>query len=171
MHELLLLRHAKSRWDEPRTGDHDRDLTPRGERAAAVMGRFLRKNGLVPDLVLCSSACRARRTWQLAVETLRQDPPLKELRSLYLATPGRLLEIVRRQDPAVRRLLLVGHNPGMASLALRLTGEGEADELARMEEKFPTAALARLTFAGDGWREAGPGRFRLDRFVRPRDLD
>ncbi|MDF1587159.1 SixA phosphatase family protein [Marinimicrococcus flavescens] len=171
MHELLLLRHAKSRWDEPEAGDHDRDLTSRGERAAAAIGKFLRKSDLVPDLVLCSSARRARRTWQLVAEALRHDPPLKELRSLYLATPGRLLEIVRRQNPAVRRLLLVGHNPGMASLASRLAGEGEADELARMEEKFPTAALARLTFTGDGWREAGQGRFRLDRFVRPRDLD
>lgn len=171
MHELLLLRHAKSRRDEEGPPDHERDLAPRGEKAAPLIGRFLRRHELVPDLVLCSTATRTRRTWELVAGALRREVPVREMRSLYLAAPGRLLEIVRRQDPAVRRLLLVGHNPGLASLALRLAGEGEAAAMARLAEKFPTAALARLGFAGNAWRDIAPGAARLDAFIRPRDLE
>lgn len=169
MPELMLLRHAKSLRGDG--ADHDRDLAPRGKRAARTMGRYLRKKGLLPDLVLCSTATRARRTWEIASGELRAALPVRELRSLYLATPARLLEIVRRQAPEMRRLLLVGHNPGMASLACRLAGEGEPAELAQLAEKFPTAALACIGFESGGWKEIGAGNGRLLRLVRPRDLD
>lgn len=170
MPDLLLLRHAKSRWDEPALGDHDRDLAPRGEKAARLMGRLLEREGLVPDLVLCSTARRAVRTLDLVVAELGAAPAVKQLKSLYRAAPSRLLDVIQRQDDAVRRLLVVGHNPGLHELVLRLVGSGDAALRAELIAKLPTSALARLDFAGAGWQAVVPGGGRLVGFWRPRDL-
>jgi phosphohistidine phosphatase len=172
MLELLLLRHAKSGWDEPGVGDHDRDLAPRGLGTAPRMGRLMREEDLVPDLALSSTATRARRTWDLVAAELGREVPVQHLRGLYLAPPGRMLEAVRRQDAtAVRRLLLVGHDPGMHALAVRLAGRGDPALIQRLREKFPTCALARFGLPGAaGWEAAG-GPCELLGFWRPRDLD
>jgi phosphohistidine phosphatase len=170
MPELLLLRHAKSRWDEPGVEDHERDLTPRGEAAAARMGVLLRERRLVPDLVLCSTARRAVRTWRLAGAGLDPVPPTAERDDLYLAEPDRLLDLARRHGGAARRLLLVGHNPGMHALAVRLAGTGDPALRATLATKFPTAALARLGFAAPSWDAVAPGAGELLGFWRPRDL-
>jgi phosphohistidine phosphatase len=172
MLELLLLRHAKSRWDQPGADDHERELNERGEAAAPRMGRLLRDLDLVPDLVLCSTAARARRTWELAAAELGgAEVPVQHLRTLYLAEPERMLDLVRHQDAAAaRRLLLLGHNPGTHALAQRLTGAGEPSDRARLAEKFPTAALARIGFQGDDWRAAGFARGELLGYWRPREL-
>lgn len=174
MLELLLLRHAKSRWDQPGAEDHERELNERGLAAAPKVGRLLRSRDLGPDLALCSTAARARRTWDLAAAELGQDgvPPVQHLRTLYLAEPERMLDLVRRQDAAAaRRLVLVGHNPGMHALALGLVGAGEPTARARLAEKFPTAALARIGFPDDDWRAAALGRGELLDFWRPRELE
>ncbi len=158
--ELCLFRHAKSRHDEPAVGDHDRDLAPRGLRAARAMGRWMRDRGLVPDRVLCSTAVRARRTLALAFEGLEELPEIRFLRSLYLASPGRMLELVRHQEARVGRLMLVGHNPGIHSLALRLLAEADPGRAA-LEGKFPTAAFARIGFAAGRWEEIAVRSGRL----------
>lgn len=167
MLELLLLRHAKSDWSRPETGDHDRDLAPRGLKAARRMGRLLRKRRLVPDLVLCSTALRAQRTWEIAAAELDRPPPRRDLRGLYLATPSQMLAAIRRQQPG--RLLLVGHDPGMHQLALQLAATGEPEALETLRAKFPTAALAWLQLPAASWRDAGPGH--LAGFFRPRRPD
>lgn len=171
MLELLLLRHAKSRWDQPGAEDHERELNERGLAAAPRMGRLLRERDLIPDLALCSTAARARRTWELVAAELGREPPAQHLRTLYLAEPERMLDLVRRQDAATaRRLVLVGHNPGMHALAQRLVGAGEPAARARLAEKFPTAALARITFPDGDWRAAAFGTGELLDFWRPREL-
>ena len=152
LRELLLFRHAKSRHDEPGVEDHDRDLAPRGIRAARAMGAWLRSEGILPDRVLCSTAVRARRTLALAFAELAELPEIRYLRSLYLASPGRMLDILRRQERDVHRLMLVGHNPGLHGLALRLVAEADP-ERGRLEAKFPTAALARIGLPIEDWRE------------------
>lgn len=167
MLELLLLRHAKSDWSRPEIGDHDRDLAPRGLKAARRMGRLLRKHGLVPDLVLCSTALRAQRTWDIAAAELDRPPPRRDLRGLYLATPAQMLAAIRRQQPG--RLLLVGHDPGMHQLALQLAATGEPEALASLRGKFPTAALAWLQLDIARWQDVAPGR--LAGFFRPRRPD
>jgi phosphohistidine phosphatase len=171
MLELLLLRHAKSAWDQPGLDDHERDLAPRGVAAAKRMGRVLRDEGWRPDLVLCSTAIRARHTWDLAAAALGAEPEVKHLDGLYLASAGRLLEAIRRQPPACRRMLLIGHNPGMQALAVRLADDGQAEDLASLRAKLPTAALVRLAFTGDDWRAVGDGRGRLMQLIRPRELE
>jgi phosphohistidine phosphatase len=171
MLELLLFRHAKSSWDAQGVQDHDRGLAPRGEQAAPRMGRLLAAEGLVPDRVLCSTAKRAVRTWQLAGAGLEPVPEVIHRRELYMAAPGQLLEAIRRHGGTVRRLVLVGHNPGLHALAVRLVGEGDAKLRTRLAEKFPTATLARIGFAAPRWEEVASRRGRLLGFWRPRDLD
>lgn len=169
MRELLLLRHAKSSRDDPAADDHDRDLARRGERAAPQVGRLLRAEKLVPDLALCSTATRARRTWDLAAAELGREIPVRHLRALYLAPPSRLLETVRRQQADLGRLLLVGHNPGLHGLAMALARDGEPSLLAALRAEFPTAALARIGFDTAGWADLGAGTGRLLGYWRPRD--
>lgn len=169
--KLVLFRHAKSAW--PDVADHERPLAHRGQRAAPVMGRWLREAGCVPDQVLCSTARRARETWELAQPGLGAAPPVTFDHSVYEASAAGLLALARQVAPAVGTLLVIGHNPAIEELALMLAvapgGTGAAgDPAERMLAKFPTAAVAVLEFTGS-WRALGPGEARLAAFVTPRD--
>ena len=170
MHELLVLRHAKSRWDEPGSTDHDRGLAPRGIEAAKRMGRLIQERGWLPDRILCSTAMRASATLDLAMRGWPDSPPipLEHARRLYLASPETLLRLVREQPRATRRLLVVGHNPGLATFVLTLAGRGDAAAFDTIGHKLPTAAVARLAL--DRWHDVGWGGATLLDFVRPKDL-
>src|SRR5215467_1492867 len=142
---LVLLRHAKSAW--PDVPDHERPLARRGQRDAAVMGRWLRAAGYVPDLVLCSTAWRARETWELAQAELGAAPQVRFSDAVYEAAPADLIGLARETASSVRVLLIVGHNPALEELALDLAGrEGTAAQegSGRLRAKFPTAAIAVL---------------------------
>jgi phosphohistidine phosphatase len=169
---LVLLRHAKSAW--PDMPDHERPLAWRGQRDAPVMGRWLRAVGLVPDLVLCSTARRARETWQLAQSGLGAVPPVRFDDRVYEASPAALLDLIRRESGAAETLLVVGHDPGVPGLALTLAGAGPdaypgGGMLDRMRAKFPTATIAVFGCTGN-WDGLGPGSARLACFIIPRDL-
>ncbi len=171
MKTLLLLRHAKSSWDDPSLEDFDRPLAPRGEKAAPLMARYLRKMGLRPDLVLCSPALRARQTWSLVARSLDSKIEVKDMRGLYLSSPGRLLDAVRRAPNAASCVMLVGHNPGMENLAMALAGpSSDPPALAKLHAKFPTAALAEIEFEVAAWTNLARGEGCLKRFIRPQDL-
>jgi phosphohistidine phosphatase len=170
MRSLLLMRHAKSSWDQPGLADLDRPLAPRGRLAAPLLARHLRDQGLVPDLVLCSPALRVQETWQLMTPVLGDGVASKTLRSLYPGAPSRLLEALRRLPDEIGSALLIGHNPGLAALAVALAGAGPKKALQRMRGKFGTAGLAVLTFEIDHWRELVAGGGRLESFVQPKDL-
>ena len=175
---LVLFRHAKSAW--PDVPDHDRPLASRGIQAAPVIGRWLRKAGLLPGQVLCSTARRARQTWQFAQAGLAATPPVTFDARIYEGTAMDLLTVIREVPPATGTLLLIGHNPAIEDLALLLAtapggaaGPGPAGaaprDLERMRSKFPTAAIAVLEFPGT-WPGLAPGEARLTAFVAPRDL-
>jgi phosphohistidine phosphatase len=170
MPELLLLRHAKSRWDEPNVGDRDRDLAPRGLDAAGRMGRFLGEQGLAPDLVLCSAARRAAHTWELAAAGLGAEVPVRFDDRLYLAAPEQMIAVARDLGGDAGRLMLVGHDPGMHRLAVRLAGSGDAKLRERIVAKFPTAGLARFRFGVASWAGFTGTPGELLGFWRPRDL-
>lgn len=158
---LLLLRHAKSSWDDPGLTDHDRPLSPRGRRAAARIGRHLSDHGVPVTLVLCSSARRARETLE------RVAPPgaVEIEPRLYGASAAELLARLRRLPEAQAVVMLIGHSPAIEELAAALaTGP---DPLAG--RKFPTGGLATLTWAGT-WSDLGPGKAALASFVVPREL-
>jgi phosphohistidine phosphatase len=169
--KLVLLRHAKSAW--PDVPDHERPLARRGQRDAPAMGRWLRAEGQVPDLVLCSTARRARETWQLAQAGLPAAPPVTFSDDVYGASAADLLRLARHTSAAVRTLLLVGHNPAIGDLAVSLAAGGHdagvAGAAARLRAKLPTRAGAVLDVTGS-WAALGTGSARLVRFVTPRDL-
>jgi phosphohistidine phosphatase len=171
MLDLLLLRHAKSSWDDPGLDDSDRPLNIRGRRAAQAMGRVLASLGLVPALVLCSPARRARDTWAIAAGELKSGSRLIIAPALYDFGDGTALcDAIRTQGGSATPLLIVGHNPALEELALRLAGAGSKDMRARMARKFPTAALAQLRFDIAGWDDLADGRGSLERFIRPSDI-
>lgn len=160
---LYLLRHAKSSWDDPELADHDRPLASRGRRAAKAMKRYMRQREIAAELVLCSTARRARETFE-RIEPALADAEVRYEPDLYAATAEALLERLRRVPDEIDSVLLIGHNPAIEQLAR---------DLARPElpAKFPTAALATLEVSATSWRDVGRGDATLVDFVRPRDLD
>lgn len=170
MKTLYLLRHAKSSWDDPSLADHDRPLARRGREAAPRMAVWLRAHAKRPELVLCSTAERARETWTLIAPELLPTPEVQLRRDVYDADAADLTRLIRAAPDAIETLMLVGHNPAMEEAADELAGGGEAKPLATMRAKYPTAAVAELAFDLDAWSEVGPGTGTLTRFVRPKDL-
>jgi phosphohistidine phosphatase len=156
------MRHAKSSWGDPSLADFERPLNERGRKAAPLVGRFMRKQRLRPDLVLSSPAERARQTAALVIEAAGLKAPLRYDERIYEATPSRLAEVVSQVEEAVGELLLVGHNPGLAGLLELLAGESR---------RVPTAALARVALDVEKWGRLRAGVGRVELFVRPKDLD
>jgi phosphohistidine phosphatase len=163
-HRLLLLRHAKSSWDDSQLDDHDRPLAERGRRAAEDVGARLRESGLAPDLVLCSTATRTRQTLELLD---LEQPAVRFEDRLYGADAEELLEVVRELPEEAGAVLVIGHNPGMHDLALRLAAAASGPEADHLRERFPTAALAVFESDG-GWAELAAGGGRLRSYVTPR---
>ena len=169
MKTLLLFRHAKSSWDDDSLPDHRRPLAPRGRRAAPAVAAQLRELDAVPDLVLSSTSQRTRQTIQLALDHLGH-PMVEFDEVLYLAGPSQILRSIRATDDLVDTLMLVGHNPGMHEISIALTDRDASTAAARLDAKFPTAAVAVVEFDVDRWEDIGPGLGRLAHFVRPKDL-
>lgn len=168
---LLLLRHAKSSWDDPRLDDAERPLSKRGAKTAPLMGAFIAREHLKPDLVLCSTSVRTRGTLALVLPELGAPPPLVQFEdALYLASASDMLARIRGLDKSTKRALVIGHNPGTHALALTLIGDGARADIAALATKFPTAGLAVLTFATDKWSDIRPASGRLDIFTSPRRL-
>lgn len=171
MRTVYLLRHAKSSWDDPTLTDHDRPLAPRGRKAAPRMGAYLRHDGLIPGLVLCSTALRARQTWALVAPSLPPGIRVEFRKELYDADAGNFLDILRHCPDDAETVMLIGHNPALEDCAARLAGGGDPAALKRMASKYPTAALAEIAFDAKRWRDVEAGTGRLVDFVRPKDLD
>jgi phosphohistidine phosphatase len=165
---LYLLRHAKAEEGSPTRSDAERALTARGRHASEQIGELLGARDDPPEWVLCSPSTRTRETLARVLPRLSPAPHVLFEPSLYLASCAALLDRIRSLPDSVERALLVGHNPGIAELALRLARKGSDKQRARMARKFPTAALAILSLPA--WSDAAAGG-RLDEFVRPRELD
>lgn len=171
MKTLYLLRHGKSSWDEPGLGDHDRPLAPRGEKAAGLVGRYLKDRKAHIDLVLCSTARRAVDTTSRVLKALGGPAvPVEHEHGLYLCGSRVLLERLRDAPDSATGLMLVAHNPDLHELAQALTGSGDERHRASLTEKFPTAACAVLLFETARWRDLELGGGRLSDFVLPRKL-
>src|SRR5215831_14951383 len=153
MRRLMLLRHAKTETDAPSGRDQDRRLDERGHRDAAEIGAWIGRHPPFPDFVQVSPAMRAKQTWELAWEAMKEHgrvkpPHVEFLPDLYGADPAQMLEVIRTasvSDP--KRLMVVGHNPGMHELALMLTGGGDAAGRKALADNLPTSGLAVFDFA------------------------
>ncbi len=160
---LYVLRHGKSDWEAPHGDDHERPLKKRGRLAAKQIGVFLTHIGEEPEVVLSSSAVRARVTAEVAAEAGDWSAPLEVTRALYEATADSVLERLHGVRDEYARALLVGHEPTSSSLIAVLTKSAAP--------AFPTAALARIDLAVESWKEVEPGRGILVWLVNPRLLD
>jgi phosphohistidine phosphatase len=169
MHQLILLRHAKANPAAGGASDHERDLAPEGERASQLIGQAMRKAGLMPDVVLVSSALRTQQTLEIIEATAMWDerPNIDTLPSLYMATPNQIRDLLRALPETVRSALVVGHNPGLQDLAQSLAAAGTGT--ARLAENYPTAGLAEFLVTTP-WRKLGPAGAALQRFVQPAEL-
>lgn len=161
MKELILLRHAKSSWANPDIDDIDRPLNKRGKRGAKALGDWMRAHEGVPDQVLCSPARRTRETW----EGLGLDSALAIKDCLYHADPDTMLRAIR--DAEGNRVLLIGHNPGIAFLAHQLVETAPAHD--RFGD-YPTGALTHLSFDVASNADIEPGAGQVLHFLTPHDL-
>ena len=166
---LYLLRHAKSSWDDLSLPDHDRPLAPRGLRAARKMADHLRRAGIAPALVLCSTARRATETLDAIMPALEPTPDVHIEEHLYLASTEELVHRLHEIPAAVPSVMLIGHNPSIQSAALVLARGDDQALLARLRDKMATGALATLELDGE-WSAAAAGTARLVSFVVPREL-
>ncbi|MEM8694882.1 MAG: histidine phosphatase family protein [Pseudomonadota bacterium] len=172
MKRLILLRHAKSSWDDPVKRDFDRPLNAKGKRAARMMGEHLQEQGVMFDAVIASPAIRVVETLESLAKGYGEKIEPEWDRRAYLASNMTLLDIVHDASDDIGALLLSGHNSGLEDLVLLLVPDAKGDKArAAVEEKFPTCALAEMEFDVDNWADIAPGTGTLLRYVRPRDLD
>lgn len=161
---LVLLRHAKSSWEDD-LPDAERPLSPRGRRDAAAVGHWLAAQVGRPDLVLCSPALRTRQTWTRVCEAgpdVLGTAPVRLEPAIYQASTTTLLALVRELAEDLATVLLVGHAPGLPDLAHRLAATGGGEPLG----DFPTSAVAVLRVGR--WAELGVGTAALDAYAVPR---
>ncbi len=144
MKTLLIQRHAKSDWSDASLADHERPLNKRGKRQAPAMGELLRREDLLPDLILCSSARRARKTAEAIAEASGYTGEIRLSRDLYAAPPEAYLEALHDLPDEFACVMVVGHNPGLEELLDVLTGESA---------RLPTAALAQVTLDVEHWSQ------------------
>jgi phosphohistidine phosphatase len=161
MKNLLLLRHAKSDWDDPSLRDFDRPLAARGERDAPKIGKALRKRGPVPDLIVSSPAARAKETIEAVARAARFGLEIQFNEAIYDASSPELLKLIRLLPDDSSCVLMVGHNPGFEDLVGRLSGS---------HERMPTAALACIQFQIDNWKDVNDGEGKLAWLLTPKQL-
>jgi phosphohistidine phosphatase len=173
---LSLLRHAKSSWDNPALDDYDRPLAQRGLKAAPLIGVYMARNAIRPDLILCSGAKRTRETLDLVLaEQPLPHPPVFVEDALYHASATTLLTRLTQTETRdglknVRHILIIGHDPGFHILATALAGSGDEKDRSRLREKYPTGTLTTLTFDSTHWANLKHGSGHLVRFVTPKSL-
>lgn len=155
LRRLVLMRHSKA--EQEAAVDHERSLAERGHVDAAAAGRWLKEQGIAPELVLCSTAARTRETWAAAVEASGLGAITEHEPRIYNASVDTLIEVVREADVDARTVVLVGHAPGVPGLAITLSeGQGEEEPQQELAEGFPTSTIAVLEFDG-AWADLAPG--------------
>jgi phosphohistidine phosphatase len=167
---LYILRHAKAENGHASQDDHARTLSARGVEGAAVMGNFLVKHGVKPEKVLCSTAIRTAETLIKLEECYRHPLPVEYREKLYLASASDMLAMIADTPEEIRRLMVIGHNPGIHQLCLKLAKEGDEDLLDTLSLKFPTCAFAAIEFDHATWADLKIASGRLTDFVTPKML-
>jgi phosphohistidine phosphatase len=167
MRRLMLLRHAKTERADPGDRDRDRKLMKRGRSDASMIGAYMARHGLVPDLALVSPAVRAQETWRLAAAAFAPAPPMLSNDRIYNADTAKLLGVVGEARKEAHILIVVGHNPGLHDLAVLLIASGEVKARERIREKLPTSGLVVIDMPLDDWSLVHAQAGRLERFVSP----
>jgi phosphohistidine phosphatase len=166
---LIILRHAKSDWGDPQLSDLDRPLNARGRAAAEAVGSELKRRGLGFDHVIASPAIRVRQTLDHLREGYGDFPEPRFIAELYQASLETLLDCITQAPDEYSSLLLVGHNPGLQQLVLKLTPNDVSGLRSRVIEGYPTAAAAVIRSGGASWSELDGGEFAD--LIIPRELE
>ena len=163
MKTVLVLRHAKSSWNQTGLSDHDRPLNSRGQKAAPRIGQLIYEEDLIPDVILSSTARRASDTADLVAEASGFAGEVAYLEDFYHAWPSDYVDALRNLSDDIESAMIVGHNPGMELLLEELTGESE---------RFPTAALAVIHLPIAYWSQLNDEtEGELVRLWLPRELN
>ena len=162
---LILIRHAKSSWNDPFSDDHARVLNARGRASATTIGTWMAKHGYVPQIVLCSDAARTQETAKLILPALTPPPRLRLSAMLYHAAPDTVFDMVKQETAPV--VAVIGHNPGIGMLANALV---ETPPAHRRFGDYPTGATTVIDFATDTWLNIKRRSGQCKAFVVPRDL-
>lgn len=170
MLRLILLRHAKSSWNNPGLPDIDRPLNERGNRAAAAMAQMFVDRGLVPQKILCSSAQRTRETLAHLIPAFRQPLEVDVISDLYSFSEDGYLSIIKTWGKSATPLMVIGHNPATELSAHSLVKDDPDGLMPHMTAKFPTAAAAVIDFPILSWSDLATASGRLISFDCPRDL-
>jgi phosphohistidine phosphatase len=165
LRHIVVIRHAKSSWDDPSIADHDRPLSKRGRKALSRLRDHIEGLELRPELVMCSSSRRTRETLAGIRAAFGKKARVVSDRSLYAASAEQLVTALRRLDDQVTTVVIIGHNPGVADLVDFLAGDPASGRAA--VDKFPTAAVAVVSVAGP-WSSLQPACAVLDSFWAPR---
>lgn len=168
MRTIFLLRHGKSSWSDLALADFDRPLAPRGVSAAGRIGKYMRKKKIRPALVLCSPSLRTRQTLAAIEPSLGRRCSVELVPELYAASEEALLGRIRALPDTAGSVMIIGHNPGLQRLTRTLASRGR--DLPRLEEKFPTCALATLIVQREDWDALAAGDAELVDYVLPREL-
>jgi len=167
MRRLMLLRHAKTERAEPGEPDRDRKLTKRGRADVPVIGAYMARHGLVPDLALVSPVQRSQETWTLLAAAFAKVPRVVNDERIYNANADGLIAFIG-ETRAAHSLLVIGHNPGLHDVAVQLIASGDVEARERVSEKLPTSGLVVIDLAFDDWSRLHRRAGRLERFVSPR---
>lgn len=163
MKTLLVMRHAKSSWNDPQLEDHDRPLNHRGKHAAERMGELVETEHMLPDIILCSTAKRAQDTASLLAETSNYDGEIQLRRDFYGAESDIFIQALQNLPDEYQRVMIIGHNPDLEMLVLELIGHSES---------LSTAALAHIELPVERWQEmSDKTQGRLVHLWRPRELE
>lgn len=162
---LILIRHAKSSWDDPYADDHARVLNDRGRASSSAIGAWLADQGYVPDVVLSSDSERTKETTRLILPALPSAPKLRFSSLLYHAAPDTILDLARREEAGV--VAIVGHNPGIGMLANGIVAKPPDHH--RFSD-YPTCATTIIDFATSEWSQIVPRQGTCVDFIVPRDL-
>ncbi len=171
MNRLYLLRHAKSSWSDPTLTDFDRPLNKRGDRASALIARHIRKAGIAPELVLCSPAKRALQTLDALRPVWNDRTNIEIVDECYDATTEVIRSHLRAHAGKVTSIMLIGHNPEIQDLSLKLSNNYDDSQYRGAQRKFPTGGLAQLSAPRDVWENMRYGGFTFHEFVQPRELE
>jgi phosphohistidine phosphatase len=163
MKKLLLMRHAKSSWDDTNIPDHERPLKKKGRKDAERMGKMLKSKELEPDLIISSTALRAKQTAEIVAESCKCKKEIIFLDSLYMAEPSDILHAIEKNAKDKKTILVIGHNPGLEAFLQIANGKVES---------LPTASIAYLTASVDSWNKLDKGEnIKLKKLWRPKDLE
>jgi phosphohistidine phosphatase len=163
MKTLLLMRHAKSSWSDRKAKDRERQLTKQGKKNAREMGKVLLKNELIPQLVLSSSVERCRQTAQEVTEACNYQDNILFLDKLFMAEAEVIVDALKLLPDKIERVLVVGHNPGLESMVIFLSGQ---------IEPLPSASIANISLTINSWKDLNKDSSgELIQLWRPKDLN